>query len=485
MSLSRIALSFILFALLTGCTILNPEQATTPARILYHGGDILTMAGESPDYVEAVVTENGRILFAGRLDDARSRYGDFAEERDLGGMTMLPGFIDGHGHLYNVGLQAMSANMLPAPDGNGNSMDALVTTAREWNTQPQELKNKWGWIVGFGYDDSQLMEKRHPTASDLDRISTDDPVVLIHQSGHLAVINHKAMDLLGIDASVEDPPGGKYRRDADGTPTGVLEETAFFKTLEVLISRTDAELQQLFIEKGQQLYAQNGYTTAQDGRTFPDGTAAFARASADSTLFLDVVSYPDIITNRQAADSEFYGRDYTNRYRIGGLKLSLDGSPQGKTAWLTQCYHVNPEGVEGCYTGYPALQDEQATAYVRDAFTNNIQLICHVNGDAAIDQLIGAVRTVTNELGNTNRRAVAILIGPDERVPVYIALKSLTEWAAYQHFEEDTKGTIEAGKWADFVLIDKNPLEVIKTDLDNLKVMETISHGSSVYRKTN
>jgi len=143
---------------------------------------------------------------------------------------LLPGFIDGHGHMYNTGLLGMAANVLPAPDGPGTDFDNLVKAIKDWTTTTDGkfLSNKMGWIMANGYDDSQLKEKNHPTREVLDRISTTIPVVIIHQSGHLACVNSKALEVMGYNKDTKAIEGGIMRRDKDGNPNGVLEEAAFF-----------------------------------------------------------------------------------------------------------------------------------------------------------------------------------------------------------------------------------------------------------------
>jgi predicted amidohydrolase YtcJ len=123
------------------------------------------------------------------------------------------------------------------------------------------------WIIGFGYDDSQLKEQRHPTRDDLDAVSTELPVLAVHQSAHLAVLNSKALQLAGITAASKDPPGGVIRR-RPGTqePSGVLEEMAFFSLMGILPKLSEADRE--FVAKaGQALYERYGFTTAQEGRS--------------------------------------------------------------------------------------------------------------------------------------------------------------------------------------------------------------------------
>ena len=123
--------------------------------------------------------------------------GPGTEMIDLGGRTMLPGFVDAHGHVFMGGLQAMSANMLAPPDGEVTDIASLQQTIRDWAAANAEAVEQTDLIVGFGYDNAQLAELRHPTRDDLDAVSTDVSIVIIHQSGHLAALNSKALEVVG------------------------------------------------------------------------------------------------------------------------------------------------------------------------------------------------------------------------------------------------------------------------------------------------
>ena len=244
----------------------------------------------------------------------------------------------------------------------------------------------------------------------LDLVSRELPVLIIHQSGHLAAINSKAMELLGLDPATADPEGGKFRRGPDGSPNGVLEERAFFGVAFRAFANTDAEIRAASIAAGQEQYARRGYTTAQDGRSSPREIAALENAAQEEALYLDVAAYPDIQIAVAAMDSPYFTRDrsYTGHFRIAGVKLSLDGSPQGKTAWLTMPYHEPPPGYEPGYLGYPALPDEQAHARIDKAFANDWQILIHANGDAAIDQMIAGAAAAAAHYGEADRRPVLI-----------------------------------------------------------------------------
>lgn len=188
------------------------SDSARSAATMYYGGDIITMEGDSATYAESVVVKDGKIVFVGARDEAMKQAGAGHQMVDLKGQTMLPGFIDAHGHLYNAGIQALSANLLPAPDGEGNDINALIRLTNAWKDANGTIISKIGSIIGFGYDDAQLKEKRHPVATDLDKISRDTPVILIHQSGHLATLNTKGLALAGISDTTSDPPGGVIRR---------------------------------------------------------------------------------------------------------------------------------------------------------------------------------------------------------------------------------------------------------------------------------
>ena len=362
----------VLASLILGC---QPEKES--ADKLYFGGDILTMEGDDPTYVEALVVKEGKIIFTGNRDETLRKY--TAPEKDLEGKTLLPGFLDAHGHVFMAGFQSLAANLLPPPDGNGSSVESLIDITKNWAASNENAVGKVGWILGFGYDDAQLEEGRHPVADELDKISSDYPVILVHQSGHLAAMNHKALEMAGYDANTPNPPGGIIRRVA-GTnePDGVLEEMAMFIPLFSVFDAFDEEANEKIAMEGIGAYTRFGFTTAQEGRATTEVTETWRKLAQKDSLKIDVVSYPDI--NKELPYMEKMGvqANYTNHFRIGGVKISLDGSPQGKTAWLTEPYVVPPPGEAADYKGYPAFeQEERVISLIETAFENDWQLLAH------------------------------------------------------------------------------------------------------------
>ncbi len=536
---------------------------------VYSGGDIITMVGDSPEYVEAIVVKNRKIEFVGSSSEAMKYAGNGHKMIDLEGKTMLPGFIDGHAHFSFFSIQAIGAQILPPPDAGAKNIPTLINILKEWNTP--ENRALTGWIFGMGFDDSVLEEARFPTKYDLDQVSTAFPVMIVHISGHFAVVNSKGLELLDIGANTKDPEGGLIRRENNNEPNGVLEELAAIPHFTKALTSISLEAADLFFDAGQDMALSYGYTTAQEGRTMENHVQLVGKAESER-LKLDVVSYIDYMFLDKYMDSKWNSSTYDNHYRIGGMKVTLDGSPQGRTAWRTQPYLIPPDGAKNDYNGYPAIPNDSTLISIYEkAFENDWQILTHANGDAAMDQMIRAMKTVVEKYGNEGRRDVLIhgqyvredqldsfkelnvvaslfplhtyywgdwhkqiigdslgnkisptrtaldkglkltihtdapvalpnlmrmvgisverksrsgeVIGADEKISAYEALKAITDWSAYQHFEEDTKGTLEVDKLADLVILDKNPLVVAEENIKDILVLETIKEGVSVYKK--
>lgn len=546
----------------------KPESTNENSSTLYYGGDIITMVGDTPLYAEAIIEKEGKISFVGPLDEAKRIAGKGSEMLNLNGKTMLPGLIDGHAHFGSFSAQAIGAQILPPPDAGANNIATLIEILKEWNTP--ENRALTGWIFGLGFDDSVLEDQRFPTKHDLDQVSTEHPIMIIHISGHFAVVNSKGLELLNITNNTKDPEGGIIRRENGNEPNGVLEELAGLPHYAQALTPATEEAANHFFEAGQNMALSYGYTTAQEGRAMDH--SMFVNAANANSLKLDVVSYIDYAFVDGVMDSKWNSKTYENHYRIGGMKITLDGSPQGRTAWRTKPYLLKPHGAQTGYKGYPAFPDEDsAIEMFKKGYKNDWQILSHANGDAAIDQFIKATRIAANEYGNEDRRTTLIhgqyiredqldslknlnviaslfplhtfywgdwhkqiigeelgnkispvrtalnkglrvtihtdapvalpnlmrmigisverksrsgqVIGEGEKMTPYEALKAITIWSAYQHFEEKSKGTLEKGKLADLVILDKNPLKVDESEIKNIKVLKTIKEGQTVFEK--
>lgn len=535
---------------------------SVPAEI-YHGGPIITMAGDKAETVEAVLVSDGKIAATGTLIELQ-RMAKTAKRIDLKGRTMLPGFIDAHGHVSGVGQAAGLAQLAPPPVGKVNSISALQQALRDYLAGRKLPAG--APLIGAGYDDSQLAEKRHPTRQELDAVSTGHPIVISHASGHFATMNTAMLKLVGYTADTPNPAGGVIRREADGkTPNGVVEEAALFKLAKMLpVPTLDAGVASLMA--AHKIYASYGITTAQDGRVMPEAWPALSEAAKRGGLIMDTVALISFERDWSPEVKAMIGKPYAGRVRIGGIKLTIDGSPQGRTAWLHDPVPVPPEGKGADYHGYPAIDLGLLKTKLADAAANNWQVFVHVNGDEAMKTLIDDVaatgligkRTIAihsqvvrpEQLGEMKRldiqpsffanhtwywgdwhRDVALgpkradfispqasawsfglrptahndspvvppdimrlvwssvnrrtqsgdILGPLERISVYRALQQVTINAAWQIREDGEKGSLMAGKQADFVILDTNPLASEPAKLSEIKVLVTINDGKAIF----
>ena len=552
----------------TACT---EKPALIAADTIYFNGNVITLDSNEL-MAEAVAVKDGKILAVGDNETMMSLSNQDTHQVDLKGKTMLPGFVDGHSHLSGVAIQAVTANLLPPPDGPGQNIAMLQRTLRDFMATSEMVKQH-SVVIGFNYDDSQLEEGRHPNRHELDAVSTEMPIMITHQSGHIGVYNSKALEMFGINAESDDPSGGIIQREAGSKePNGVLEENAHFALLYKIIPPFTVKENVAAMKAAEMQYLSNGFTTIQDGKTDPTTLGLMAQYAADGGFTADVVVYADVaaMTDYTVLNGPLYSEDYVNHFRIGGVKLTFDGSPQGKTAWFTKPYLVAPSGQDASYSGYPAFTDAEALKWYLMAYENNWQMLTHTNGDAAIDQLIKIANQTAKAFPGKDRRTVMIhgqflredqiaaiddlgifpslypmhtfywgdwhrdsvagperaenisptgwlidrgvkfsihsdapvtfpnsmrildsavnrttrsgaVLGKAQRLRPMDALKAMTIWPAYQHFEESSKGSLEGGKLADMVVLDENPLTVDPVKISAIKVVQTIKEGVSVY----
>lgn len=396
--------------LVSGC---KPSEPEVRADAIYVGGTIVTMSDAQPR-AEALAIKDGKILALGARPEVENAHkGATTKTVDLGGRTLMPGFIDGHAHGQQFGMQAVGANLLAPPDGRVNTIDEIVARLKTFGEGPDV--DKTGWIFGVGYDDALL--GRHPTRQDLDKVSTTVPVMATHISGHFAVVNTLGLESLGYDASTSNPEGGVIRREADGkTPNGVLEELAAIPKMLAAITPTTQEGKDYFLKRGVAMAKSYGYTTLNEGRMFGSMHGAMVDAARRGLLDIDVIGWMDY-TGKSELDTSF-STTYANHYRLGGLKITLDGSPQGRTAWRTQPYLLPPDGQQTGYRGYPAIPDtKQVEAYLDEAYAKGWPVKVHTNGDAAIDQLFAALEPVVTRRGVKPGQTILIhgqFIRPDQ-----------------------------------------------------------------------
>jgi predicted amidohydrolase YtcJ len=365
--------------------------AAAPADRIIRGGSIVTVNPAQPT-AEAVAIAEGRIVAVGSEADVMKHKGEATEVIDLGGRTLVPGFVDGHSHFFSlidVQTQALCAS---PPAGTCNNVADVIAALKR--VQERRKLGPGKFVMGFGYDPELLAERRPPTKQELDAAFPDNPVILVHVSGHGAMLNSKALALYGITAATPTPTGGVIGRETGSNePNGLLFETAFLPIFSK-VPGPDGDEAIALLKTGQELYLREGITTAQEGATMKH-QVDLLRAFADrGELKLDVVMLPFITE----IDTVFAGKlpanepEYRNRLRIGGVKVVTDGSPQGRTAAFTTPYLTDGPAGQKDWRGDLSFPQPVLNDFVKKIYDGGATLFVHCNGDAAIDALLEAHR---------------------------------------------------------------------------------------------
>jgi len=293
----------------------------------------------------------------------------------------MPSFIDPHGHIVMNGQMAMCAQL-----GDCESFQDIIDTLKAFI---RDKKIKPGnAVLGFGYDHNFLIEQAQPDKRVLDQVSTDIPIMILHVSAHLCCVNSKALEMAGVTSQTQNPEGGIIGRlEDEKEPSGYLEEAGMILVQKVVSSKLKPDILAM-ISGFQKNYVANGITTAQDGATTKNDFNMLKLMSKAGLLKLDVVAYPLMSQNGEKLfhENEKYVRTYRRHLKIGGYKLVLDGSPQGRSAWMSEPYLGGEEG----YCGYPWMKDEEVEKYISTAVSDHQQILAHCNGDGASEQFLNA-----------------------------------------------------------------------------------------------
>lgn len=528
-------------------------------KTLYKNGNILTMEEDKP-YLKSLLVENDKIIAWDDMAQAAENDHDTIIY-DLQGACLLPAFIDAHSHICSFASTLETVQLAAAR--SFADIKAAMEAYILGNCPPKEQ-----FIVGFGYDNNFLAEKAHPTKALLDEIAVDNPMIITHKSGHMAVANSAYLKACGITADTVDPEGGKYGRiSGSREPNGYLEETAFFATASIGGAPKEADIFRQ-IAKAQDVYLSYGITTAQEGMMKAPNAQNLEAMAETQQLKIDIVGFVDLNEAAQVLQNNQEAKTYHHHFRLGGYKLILDGSPQGKTAWLSQPY----EGSDDC--AYGSYSDEYVYELLKQAIEEQEQVLVHCNGDAAAEQFITQMEKIKKELPQlfegqrpvmihaqtvrldqlprmkalgmipsffvehvhqwgdvhlknlgqaraqrispvasaikndliytfhqdtpvlppdmmrtiqtavTRLTAEGVLLGEEERVTVWEALKAVTINAAYQYFEENQKGSLAVGKKADMVILSADPLKTASDKIAAIKILATIKDGMVVYQQS-
>jgi predicted amidohydrolase YtcJ len=537
-------------------------SSLSAADVIYRNGTVLTMDAAGR-VAEAVAIENGRIVRAG----SNAEIGvDAAKVVDLKGRTLLPGFYAAHDHFPSSGLTALyQVDLNSPPMGRIRTMAELIAAlqSKAQTTPPGE------WVIGRGYDDTLLAERRHPTRADLDRASTQHPIYIVHTSGHLGVANTKALAIASIAKQTPQPKGGRIRIDTNtGEPNGVIEESLGLIAKHVPQFTLEQTMQAM--RHDDKAYAAKGITTTVVAGASRERMLQFKTAISRGFVRIRI----NALLAGGAAPStarEAEGFQTANgQLKVTGVKLFQDGSIQGYTGYLTAPYHIQPQGQQD-YNGYPLRTRAELTTQVNRLHQAGFRVAIHGNGDAAIDDILAAFEAAQRAgprpearhriehcqtpredqlgrmrelgitpsffeahvyywgdrhrdifLGPTRAARISPLasarnkglrftlhndtpvtpvdpmllvwaavnrltasgrpLGPEQRISTLEALRAVTSDAAWQNFQEHERGSIEPGHLADFVILNRNPLTTPPAELRNIKILETVLGGKSIYQ---
>ena len=393
--------------LLASLPWLAMPAAAAPAERIIRGGPIVTVNPAQPT-AAAIAIAGGTIVAVGTDDEVMKHMGAVTEVTDLAGRTLVPGFIDGHSHfmsLVDVQTQALCASPPAGPCRNVADVVAALTKVRE-----RRRLGPGKFVMGYGYDPELLAEKRAPTRQELDAAFPDNPVILVHVSGHGAMLNSKALAAYSITAATPTPPGGVIGREpGSNEPDGLLFETAFLPIFSQVPGPDDAEVLDI-LAAGQELYLREGVTTAQEGATMKHQLDLLRILADRGALKLDLVALPFITE----VDAVFGGRpprnepEYRNRLRIGGVKIVSDGSPQGRTACFTTPYLTDGPAGQKNWRGELSFPQASLNGWVKKVYDGGATVFMHCNGDAAIDALLEAHRYASGDDPTKPRGTVGV-----------------------------------------------------------------------------
>ena len=340
--------------------------------------------GREEGICEALAVWQGKVLATGSTADVLALKGPATQVIDLEGRFATPGLIDNHLHLIATGIAMGFVDATPAA---APTLSALMKGISERAASTP----KGGWVRARGYDQVKLDTGRHPTREDLDRAAPDHPVYLTRACGHVSIANSRALELAGIDEATPVPDGGVIGV-TDGKLNGLLAENAQNLVKAAMPPATTEELIDGIERAGRHLLS-FGITSCMDAAVghvsgFSE-IQAYEMAKLSGRLpvrvWLTLLGDPGVSIVEDAWRAGLLSGAGDDMLRVGGVKVFLDGSAGGRTAWMTKPYEGEPDNI-----GVQMLPDETVEAVVRDCHDRGYQMVCHAIGDGAIEQLVTA-----------------------------------------------------------------------------------------------
>lgn len=535
-----------------GMAMLN-SCSQMKADIVLHNANIYT-SNPSQAKAQAIAISNGKVFAIGNDSDILHLVGSGTKKIDIGGQTITPGFIDAHSHpassgrshLRNVDCDLRSIKSI---------QDAIKIKADK--TPPGD------WVSGFKYDDTKTSEGRYINRYDLDEVTKTHPICITHRGGHTAYVNSKALELAKIDKNTSDPAGGQIVRDESGEPTGLLKENAVNLVDKLIPNEFNAADNQAGVKLITQMMSKSGVTSVTDAY----GNQEFLKAYRDayqadelSCRIYCMIGYFEIDSMIEQGIKTGDGDDWV---RVGGMKLTCDGSISERTARMSQAYIGRPDDF-----GIIVMDEDELYNYAIKAQKANWQIGIHANGDVGIEKSLNVFDKINAEFprkdprfrlehctlinDNIIERMKALNVipnpfstyvyfhgekmvaygkerlehmfavksfldaginvtqtsdyppgpfepmmaiqssvtrtdmsgnvwGPSQKISVEEALKVGTINGAYASYEESIKGSLEVGKLADLVVLEKDPTQTDPMQIIDIKIERTMVNGKWVY----
>ena len=355
-------------------------------------GNIITMDGEKPR-AEAILVVGDRISGVGSDSEIEAFIDGGTEVIDLGGRTLVPGFIDCHAHPMGYGESLMAVDCRTPPVSSIQDMVAVIR-------RKAEEKPEGEWVIGVGYDDFKLAERRHPNRWDLDEAATDNPVIVTRMCGHVSVANSLALQMASITKDSADPEGGQIDRDQEtGEPTGVLRGGAMAPIYKLIPPSDMEKLRRAFSLAAEQFLARGVTSVSDAGVDSPLVVKAYQAAMREDgvplrvNLMMSAGMLDDL--SRLGIQTSFGDE----RLRIGAIKIVADGSSSGRTAAVSEPYEDTPGNLGIMYISREEL-DEKVLASHKAGFHVGV----HAIGDRAISAVLDSYEKALKELPRVDHR---------------------------------------------------------------------------------
>lgn len=547
------------------CLLLSSAFATQST--VYFNGDILTMEGDSPQYVESVLVKDDKIVFVGSMKETLEQAGSNPNLYDLKGRTLLPGFIDTWGHFALIAQDTFGVNLAYFSSNPPQTKQQLI------NKLKREGVPFNGWIVGTGYSEALLSDGAISLA-ELDNAFPNTPVLIENISTLTGMVNSAGLKKLGITTATKAVSGFIPVNPKTGKLTGELIGMPYLNAVAKAVGKYSQDLTFESYRKAEKLYVSNGFTTAQSYEATMADIKNMRLAVERGIVSIDLIALPtfDIVDQLLKTNPNYRFGIYSKGdrgFKVAGIQVPTDGAPQLRLAYFTKPY-LDTQGFDKDWRGFAYYPQSLIDKYVKLAYEKNIQYFAYSNGDAGIDMTLAAIDKVIKETGITDDRRTVIAhsffarddqldayqkkklmavmmpndvwlygdvypkilgsdradnlsplrsahakgvvtalhndtpssgpnvlfsiwsavnrqtatgktLGPAQRVDPYLAMQGFTSNAAYQYREEAKKGTIKAGKFADFVELDQNPLKVDPMKIKDIQVLRTIKGGITLY----